>query len=90
MSGIGSRWMGRDLRPGEGRTRYAFEPRGRVERRVQRMSTSDLHDWLDVAVMGLGRAASDARRDASSPALVEIEDGAAVVAVVAAELRRRG
>lgn len=65
-------------------------PKSAAQRRIERMSTHDLMAWLDVCVLGLGRLVDDARRDADGPALQELEDGATVVAAVAAELRQRG
>lgn len=71
-----------------GRQAIAERP-SRAEKRISGMATHALMDWLDIAVMGLGRAASDARRDDNSASLVEIEEGAEVVRLVAAELQRR-
>lgn len=64
-------------------------PQSPLQRRIARTSTHDLVLWLDAAVLGLGRLTDDYRRTPDGPALVEIEDGATVVAAVAAELRSR-
>ena len=65
------------------------DERSGLERRVARLSTTELYRWLDSTLAGIGRLANEARKDANSPLLVEAEEGAVAVQVVLRELQRR-
>lgn len=66
--------------------------RDRAERRVRKMNSDSLVDWLDVGIAGTGKAFSDWRSGDTVPgmdSLNEARTGAATVLLALEELARR-
>jgi hypothetical protein len=71
------------------RKRPEEAPKTKIERRVERLSTTELVSWADMAVSSLGRDLSDWRRGGPNEHLAEAEVAAESLLAMVREVRSR-
>lgn len=66
-----------------------MDPVRRIEQRAERLPTNALVDWLEPAIVGVGKAINDWTREGRPDSLDEARVGTASLLVVLEELARR-